>query len=160
MNHARPLVIKGGRVIDPTHGLDEILDLLIKDGEIQALDSMIKADDAHTIDAQGLVISPGFIDIHCHLREPGFEYKETIESVTAAAARGGFTTVCAMPNTNPVTDSRASVEFVLQKARDVGAVNVLPIGAVTKESRGEELAEMAELAEAGVVGFSDDGNPV
>ena len=160
MNHARPLVIKGGRIIDPAQGLDEISDLLIRNGEIQALGSMIKADDAHTIDAQGLVISPGFIDIHCHLREPGFEYKETIESGTAAAARGGFTTVCAMPNTNPVTDSRSSVEFVLQKARSEGAVNVLPIGAVTKGSRGEELAEMAELAEAGVIGFSDDGNPV
>ena len=107
-----------------------------------------------------MIVCPGFIDLHTHLREPGFEYKETIETGTAAAARGGFTTVCAMPNTSPVMDSRSIVDYVLAKAAEEGVVRVLPIGAVTKGSRGKELAEMGELAEAGVIGFSDDGHPV
>jgi dihydroorotase len=107
-----------------------------------------------------MVVCPGFIDLHCHLREPGFEYKETIATGTLAAARGGFTTVCAMPNTDPVIDSRAMVDFVLQKARDEAAVRVMVIGAVTRGSKGRGLSEMVELAQAGVVGFSDDGHPV
>ncbi len=160
MADTRPILIRGGRIVDPSQGIDRVADLLIEDGAISGIDTRIERDDAQALDAAGLVVSPGFIDLHCHLREPGFEYKETIATGTLAAARGGFTTVCAMPNTDPVMDTRATVEFVLSKARDEGVVRVLPIGAVTKGSRGAELAEMVELAEAGAVGFSDDGHPV
>ena len=160
MADTRPILVRGGRVIDAAQGLDQVTDLLVEDGTIAAIHTQIAREDAQVIDAAGLIVCPGFIDLHCHLREPGFEYKETIATGTLAAARGGFTTVCAMPNTNPVMDTRATVEFVLNKARDEGVVRVLPIGAVTKGSRGAELAEMAELADAGAVGFSDDGHPV
>ena len=154
-------LIRGGRIIDPSRAVDAVGDLLVEDRRVAETAQTIAApDDAQVIDSAGLVVCPGFIDLHCHLREPGFEYKETIATGTRAAARGGFTTVCAMPNTNPVMDTRATIEFVLNKARDEGVVRVLPIGAVTKGSRGAELAEMAELADAGVVGFSDDGHPV
>ena len=155
------LVIKGGRIIDPGQDVDRIADLLVEDGVIRGLDQQIAPPDgAEVIDAMGLVVCPGFVDVHCHLREPGYEDRETIATGTRAAARGGFTTVCAMPNTNPAMDSWATVEFVLEKARNEGAVRVLPIGCVTKGSRGKELAEMGELAQAGVIGFSDDGEPV
>lgn len=156
----RTLIIKGGLVIDPKNGLSKTADVLIEGGTIVGVDAGVKKDGAEIIDAAGKVVCPGFIDLHCHLREPGFEYKETIATGTLAAARGGFTTVCAMPNTDPVTDSRAIVDFVLAKAVDEGVVRVLPIGAVTKESKGVELAELGELADAQVVGFSDDGHPV
>ena len=160
MGDTQPILVRGGRIVDPAQGFDRVADLLIEDGVIAGIDSTIARECAQTIDASGLVVSPAFIDLHCHLREPGFEYKETIATGTLAAARGGFTTVCAMPNTDPVMDTRATVEFVLSKAHQEGVVRVLPIGAVTKGSRGEQLAEMAELADAGVVGFSDDGHPV
>ena len=160
MADTRPILVRRGRIVDPAQGQDQVYDLLIEDGAISGIGSGIAREDAQVIDAAGLVVSPGFIDLHCHLREPGFEYKETIATGTLAAARGGFTTVCAMPNTDPVMDTRATVEFVLSKARDEGVVRVLPIGAVTKGSRGAEMAEMAELADAGVIGFSDDGHPV
>ena len=160
MADTRPILVRGGRVVDPSQGIDRISDLLIQDGSIAGIDTRIERDDAQIIDADGFVVSPGFIDLHCHLREPGFEYKETIATGTLAAARGGFTTVCAMPNTDPVMDTRATVEYVLSKASAEGVVRVLPIGAVTKGSRGAELAEMIELADAGAVGFSDDGHPV
>ena len=141
--------------------MDQVGDLLLEDGVVKASGGKITpSKGAQVIEASGLVVCPGFIDLHCHLREPGFEYKETIASGTAAAARGGFTTVCAMPNTEPTMDTRATVEFVLEKAREEGAVRVLPIGSVTKGSKGKELAEMGELAEAGAIGFSDDGHPV
>ena len=155
-----PIIIRGGRIVDPSQGIDRISDLLIEDGAIAETGANISREGAQVMDASGLVVCPGFIDVHCHLREPGFEYKETIASGTRAAARGGFTTVCAMPNTDPVTDSRSVVDFVLNKAREEGVVRVLPIGAVTKGSRGEELAELGELADAGAIGFSDDGHPV
>ncbi|MCI0842090.1 MAG: dihydroorotase, partial [Chloroflexi bacterium] len=155
------VLIKGGRIVDPSQGMDQVGDLLVKDGVVQAIDRSIDLPDScEVMDASGLVVSPGFIDLHCHLREPGFEDKETIATGTAAAAKGGFTTVCAMPNTNPTMDTWATVEYVLRKARDEAAVRVLPIGCVTKGSLGKELAEMGELAEAGVIGFSDDGHPV
>ena len=156
-----PLLIKAGRLIDPSQGIDETTDLLLDNGVVTGTGSSIAPPDGATvIDATGLVVCPGFVDLHCHLREPGFEYKETIATGTAAAARGGFTTVCAMPNTNPVADSRATVEFVVRKGREEGVVRVLPIGCITKGSTGLELAEMGELAGAGVIGFSDDGRPV
>ena len=161
MSNPRPVLVKGGRIVDPAQGMDERGDLLILDGVVAVIQTEIASPDgARVIDAAGLVVCPGFIDLHCHLREPGFEYKETIATGTRAAARGGFTTVCAMPNTDPVMDSRAVVDFVLRLAREEGAVRVLPIGAVTAGSRGAALTEMAELAEAGAVGFSDDGHPV
>ena len=155
------ILVRGGRVIDPSCSIDETADLLVQDGVIKGTDGSIAAPDGATvIEAKGLVVCPGFIDLHCHLREPGFEYKETIASGTAAAAKGGFTTVCAMPNTDPVADTRATVDFVLRKGAEEGLVRVVPVGCVTKGSAGRELAEMAELAEAGVIGFSDDGHPV
>ncbi len=160
MTSARSILIKGGRVVDPSRDIDKVADVLIEDGKILGVDNGIELEHAEVIDATGMVVCPGFIDLHTHLREPGFEYKETIATGTAAAARGGFTTVCAMPNTSPVMDSRSIVDFVLTKAAEEGLVRVLPIGAVTKGSKGKELAEMGELAEAGVIGFSDDGHPV
>lgn len=155
------ILIKGGRVIDPSQGVDGVHDLLLEDGVVGGIAQNIEPPEhAEVIDASGMAVCPGFIDVHCHLREPGFEDKETIATGTLAAARGGFTTVCAMPNTNPAMDTRATVEYVLRKARDEAAVRVLPIGSVTKQSKGKQLAEMGELAEAGAIGFSDDGNPV
>ena len=153
-------LVRGGRLVDPSSGLDGIADILIEDGRIAALGPKLDAAAERTIDAAGLVVVPGLIDMHVHLREPGFESKETIASGARAAARGGFTTVCAMPNTNPVNDDRAVTERVLAEARRAAAVNVLPIAAVTRGSKGEELVDMAGLAEAGAVAFSDDGLPV
>ena len=155
------MIIKGGRVIDPSESMDMVGDVLIEDGRVVRVEADIASpENAEVIDANGMVVSPGFIDLHCHLRDPGLEYKETIASGTRAAAKGGFTTVCAMPNTEPTMHTRATVEYVMEKARTEGAVRVLPIGCVTKRSAGAELAEMAELAEAGCIGFSDDGHPV
>ena len=115
------LLIKGGRIIDSGQGVDQVADLLIQDGAVKGVDQDITPPDkAQVIDATGLVVTPGFIDLHCHLREPGFEYKETIATGTAAAARGGFTTLCAMPNTDPTMDTRATVDFVLRKAQEEG----------------------------------------
>jgi len=157
----RPILVTGARIIDPSQDIDRVGDLQLEGGRVTGIESHITPPDgAAVIDAAGLVACPGFIDLHCHLREPGFEYKETIATGTAAAARGGFTTVCAMPNTSPVMDNRSVVDFVLRRARETGAVRVLPIGCVTQGSEGALLAEMGELAEAGVIGFSDDGNPV
>ncbi len=156
-----PLLIRGGRVIDPAQGIDGVLDVLLEAGRVSAVGNKLPAPEgARVIEASGRIVCPGFVDVHCHLREPGFEYKETIATGTRAAARGGFTTLCAMPNTNPPLDSRAAIDFVLDRAASEGAVRVLPIGNITAGGKGAELAEMAELAEAGVIGFSDDGMPV
>ncbi len=155
------VLFKGGRIISPIEKIDRVGDLLVKDSQISVIDKhIVPSEETLIIDAAGMVISPGFIDIHCHLREPGFEYKETVASGTKAAAKGGFTTVCAMPNTNPAMDSRAMVDFVVRKAEEEGSIRVLPIGCVTKGSLGKQLSEMGELAQAGVIGFSDDGHPV
>ena len=156
------IAIHNGRVIDPALGRDGIADVVIVDGRVTRVgpnegDMVI---DAERIDATGLVVTPGFVDLHVHLREPGFEYKETIASGTAAAAAGGFTTVCAMPNTNPPIDSRAAVESVLREAEASGAIRVLPIGCVTRGRAGKELAPAGELAASGVVALSDDGDAV
>ena len=157
------ILIRGPRVIDPAQGLDKVADILVRGGKVAAI-GRIPSDevpeDCRVIEAGGLVASPGFIDIHCHLREPGFEYKETIATGTRAAARGGFTTVCCMPNTEPPIDNAAVVEFIKERSRAEGVVRVFPIGCVTKGRRGKELSEMEELAAAGVVAFSDDGDPV
>ena len=156
------LAIHNGRVIDPALGRDGIADVVIVDGRVARIgpnegDAVIEAD---RIDATGLVVTPGFVDLHVHLREPGFEYKETITSGTAAAARGGFTTVCAMPNTDPPLDRRSAVESVLRQAEEHAAVRVLPLGCITRERAGKELAPAGELAQAGVVALSDDGDAV
>ncbi|MBM3139316.1 MAG: dihydroorotase [Chloroflexi bacterium] len=156
------LAIHNGRVIDPALGRDGIADLVIVDGRISRVgpnegDMVVEAE---RIDASGLVVAPGFVDLHVHLREPGFEYKETIASGTAAAARGGYTTVCAMPNTRPPLDSRAAVESVLREAEASARVRVLPIGCITSGRAGKELAPAGELAGAGVVALSDDGDAV
>jgi dihydroorotase len=154
------IVIRGGRVIDPANGLDARVDVLIDDGRIAAVGDGLEAGGAREVDANGLVVAPGFVDIHTHLRDPGLEYKEDIESGTRAAARGGFTTVCAMPNTEPAMDNRSVVEYVVRRAAERAAVRVLPIGAVTAGRKGVELAELGDLADAGCVAFSDDGAPV
>ena len=125
-------LIKGGRIIDPSQGIDKISDLLIVDGLVKEINTSIsKPRNAEIFNAEGLIVCPGFIDIHCHLREPGEEYKETIETGTAAAAAGGFTTVCAMPNTQPAMDNQSVVEYVLKKAKETARIRVLPIGSVT-----------------------------
>ena len=153
------LLITGARVIDPSQELDAKLDVLIEDGAIGRVDKRIKAN-VETLDASGLVLSPGFIDLHTHLREPGQEHKETIASGTAAAVAGGYTAVCPMANTLPPNDERAVTEFIIAEAARNGACRVYPIGAVSKGLKGEELAELADLRAAGCVGVSDDGRPV
>ena len=154
-------LIKGGRIIDPSQGIDKISDLLIVDGLVKEINTSIsKPRNAEIFNAEGLIVCPGFIDIHCHLREPGEEYKETIQTGTAAAAAGGFTTVCAMPNTQPAMDNQSVVEYVLKKAKETASIRVLPIGSVTIGRKGKQLSEMSELADLGVIGFSDDGDPV
>ncbi len=154
------LLVKGGRVVDPSQGIDAALDVLLADGKVEKLGARLAARGAEVIDADGLVVCPGFIDIHTHLREPGREDKETIASGTRAAAAGGFTAVCAMPNTDPVNDTAGITRAIVEKARAEGAVRVYPIGAITRGQKGEELAEFGDLQEAGCVAFSDDGKPV
>jgi dihydroorotase len=155
------LVIRRGRVIDPFQGVDAIRDILVENERIQAIETLLPdLPGATNIDASGLLVTPGFIDMHVHLREPGFEAKETIASGTRAAAMGGFTTVACMPNTNPVADNQSVITYIKERARQTGLVNVLPIGAITKGSKGEELAEIGDLVDAGAVALSDDGQPV
>ena len=156
-------LIAGGRVIDPANGRDDVADVLIADRTIKAVGRSIPAESldgsVRLVRAHGLVVCPGFIDIHVHLREPGFEYKETVASGAAAAARGGFTTICAMPNTDPAIDNAAMVDYVLSRGA-TAPVRVRVVGCVTKGRAGHELADMEELIDAGVVAFSDDGDPV
>lgn len=154
------LLISNGHVIDPKTGRDGIFDLLVEDGRIVELSAGIDPEGCEVIDASGKYVLPGLVDAHCHLRDPGFEYKEDIKSGTRSAARGGFTSVACMPNTNPVIDNESVVKYILDKARNEGYVNVYPIGAITKGLKGEELAEIGELKIAGAVAVSDDGNPV
>ncbi|MFA4827913.1 MAG: dihydroorotase [Thermodesulfovibrionales bacterium] len=164
------ILIKNGHVIDPSQGIDGVGDILIEDGKIKEIrvqgskgsrvqgskDSSLGKD----IDATGLYVLPGLVDMHTHLREPGFEYKETIKTGTLAAVSGGFTTVCAMPNTNPVNDNSSVTDLIIRKAIQEGACTVYPIGAITKGQKGEELAEMGIMHSEGCVAFSDDGRPV
>jgi dihydroorotase len=158
------LLIKGGRLIDPSQQVDRIADLLIEDGHVKSIEpgsaGILPASGDEVFDANGLIVVPGFIDLHVHLREPGEEYKETIASGAAAAVAGGFTSICAMPNTKPVNDNASVTRFIIDKAREAGLAHVHPIGAITRGSEGEELAEMAEMKEAGAVAVSDDGRPV
>jgi dihydroorotase len=154
------LLIRNGRVVCPASRHDALADVLIEDGRISAVGPDLPATGAEILDAAGLIVAPGFIDIHVHLREPGFEHAETIETGSRAAAAGGFTTVCAMPNTNPVNDSSTVTSYLVEKARQRAAVHVFPIGAITKGSQGEELAAIASMRDAGAVAISDDGRPV
>jgi dihydroorotase len=156
------VLLQNGRLIDPLSGRDEQTDIHIVDGVIQRIGQQLSVPGVQVISVQGKVIAPGFIDMHVHFREPGFEHKETIETGTAAAAAGGFTAVCCMPNTNPPIDDASVVRFVKSKAASAhgGLVDVHPIGTVTLERKGEQLAPLVELAAEGAVGFSDDGDPV
>lgn len=153
-------LIKGGRVVDPANGLDETMDLLIVNGLIHSMGRIDPSEGCSIVDADGLVVAPGLVDMHVHLREPGFEYKETIRSGTRAAAAGGVTSVAAMANTQPVVDDPSVVGYILDKARTEGYVNVFPIGAISKGLQGKELTEMGLLKKAGCVAFSDDGKPL
>ncbi len=154
------LVIKSGYVIDPSQSLEGIFDVLVENGVIKAIDINIDVEEAEVIHAQGKIVTPGLIDVHVHLREPGFEYKETIHTGVKAAVTGGFTAVCCMANTNPVNDNQEVTRYILKKATECGLARVYPIGAVSKQLKGEELACIGELKEAGVVALSDDGNPI
>ncbi len=154
------LLLKGGRVIDPAQGLDATLDVMIAEGTIEEVGPRVQARGAQVVEVKGLVVCPGFIDIHTHLREPGREDKETIATGTRAAAAGGFTAVCAMPNTDPVNDTAGITRAIVEKARAEGATRVYPIGAITRGQKGEDLAEYGDLKEAGCVAVSDDGRPV
>ncbi len=154
------LVIKNGRIVDPSASIDRVADLAIEDGTVREIAVGIDTAGSEVFDASGLIIAPGFIDMHVHLREPGFEYAETIESGSRAAAAGGFTSVCCMPNTNPINDSPTVTSYIIDRARRFARVNVFPIGAITKNSAGEELAAIASMKEAGIVAISDDGKPV
>ncbi|MDH5761582.1 MAG: dihydroorotase [Nitrospinota bacterium] len=157
------LIIKNGRVIDPANNIDGEYDVVIDKGLIQAVTPAGKAKDdssAKVIDAKDCIVAPGFLDMHVHFREPGFEYKETIESGCESAAAGGFTTVAMMPNTNPVNDNRSVTELMISRAKAHGKVKALAIGAITKGLKGETLSDMGDLKEAGVIAFSDDGRPV
>lgn len=155
------LLIKGGRVVDPSQRIDEVLDILVMDGKITELGKGLKpASGCEVVDAKGFLVTPGLVDMHVHLRDPGQEYKEDIASGTRAAASGGFTSIACMPNTKPVNDNKAVTTYILYKAKAEGLVNVFPVGAVTQGSKGEHLAEMGDMKEAGCVAVSDDGKPV
>ncbi len=157
----QPLLIKGGRVVDPSQNLDEVRDLLVAEGKISALDNSIAPPEgAREVDAEGLVVTPGLIDVHVHLREPGQEHKETILTGARAAAAGGFTSICSMPNTDPAIDDPAAVGFVVAQGRKAGGARVYPMGAISIGLKGEALTEFGGMVEAGAVAVTDDGRPV
>jgi dihydroorotase len=157
----RSLLLRGGRVIDPSRGLDQVADLLIQDGKIAGLGAGLSTPDgAEAHDLRGAIVAPGLVDLHVHLREPGNEDVETIATGARAAAAGGFTAVCAMPNTDPVTDNQAAVGFIVRQSLRAGSARVHPIGAISVGQKGEQLAEFGELVGAGAVAVSDDGRPV
>jgi dihydroorotase len=160
---APALLLRGGRLVDPSQGLNDIGDLLIVNGKIEGrgkLGEVRRDDGLETVDCVGRVVSPGFVDVHCHLREPGREEVETITTGARAAAAGGFTAVCAMPNTDPVTDNQAAVGFIIRQAQRAGGARVYPIGAISIGQMGKTLAEFGEMVGAGAVAVSDDGKPV
>ena len=156
------ILIKNGRVIDPANKIDAVMDILIDNGKIIEIGKKLRTPNSalRIIDASGKIITPGLIDMHVHLREPGYEYKETIKTGTEAALAGGFTSIACMPNTKPVNDNQSVTDFILDKARKEGVVNVYPVGAITKGLKGEELSEIGELKSSGVVAITDDGKPV
>ena len=155
------MLIRGGRVIDPKNGVNMIADVLVENGKIAAVGENLAAENVQVIKAEGRVVAPGFIDMHCHLRDPGQEYKEDLISGTKAAARGGFTGVCCMPNTHPVNDNAAVTRYILEKAQWQGSgVHVYPVGAISKGLEGKEMAEIGRMKQAGIIAISDDGKPV
>src|SRR6266852_1703680 len=157
------LLVKNGRVLDPASKTDAAMDVLLdgeKIAEVAAAGKLSLAKDTEVFDANGLIVAPGFIDIHAHLREPGQESSETIETGTRAAARGGFTAVCCMPNTKPVNDNASVIRFLIDRAKTGGSVRVWPIGAASVGSKGEAIAEIAAMKQAGIVAVSDDGKPI
>ena len=155
------ILIKNGRVIEPANNIDDIMDILIVDGIIEKLEKNIDEKNIDKIiNAENFWVTPGFIDVHTHLREPGYEYKETIKTGTMSAAKGGFTTICCMPNTEPVTDNEIMIEYINMKAKQEGIINVLPVGAITKGQKGEELANIGKMAKAGACAISEDGRSV
>ena len=154
------LLIKNGRVIDPASQVDDTLDILIDRGKFAEIKPKIEGEGFKIIDASRLVVAPGFIDMHVHLRQPGQEDKETIKTGSLAAAKGGFTSIACMPNTEPVNDSRDVTEFILTEAKRSAVVNILPIAAITRGIRGEEITDMVDLRDAGAIAFSDDGHPI
>jgi len=157
----KPILLRGGTLVDPSQRVNERGDLLISGGEIVGFGRTIDAPDgAETIDCDGLIVSPGFIDVHCHLREPGREDVETVATGARAAAAGGFTAICAMPNTDPVTDNQAAVGFIVRQAQRAAAARVYPIGAISVKQEGKVLAEFGEMVGAGAIAVSDDGKPV
>ena len=157
----RPLLFKGGRVIDPSQNHDAVVDLLIVDGKIEAMGAGLgEPDGAEIVDVSGKIVAPGLVDVHVHLREPGREDAETVATGAKAAAAGGFTSICAMPNTDPVTDNQAAVGFIVKQGEAAQAARVYPYGAITLGQKGEQLAEFGELVHAGAVAVSDDGHPV
>ncbi|UCD86807.1 MAG: dihydroorotase [Desulfobacterales bacterium] len=159
----RQTLIKGGHVIDPETSVDGVTDILVEDGKIASIGkpkAKRTKTKAEVIDASGRIVTPGLIDMHVHLREPGHEYKETVETGCLAAAHGGFTAICCMPNTDPVNDNQSVTDYILKKARIADTVRVYPVGAISRGLRGESLSDFGELKAAGVVALSDDGNPV
>lgn len=157
----RPILIRGGRVIDPASSRDGVADVLLRDGRVEAVGEGLGApEEAEVVDASGLIVTPGLVDVHVHLREPGGEHKETIATGAAAAVAGGFTTVCAMPNTDPPVDDPAAVGFIVAEGLRAGLAHVHPVGAVSVSMAGEHLTEVGEMVDAGAVGVTDDGLPV
>lgn len=154
------LILKGARIIDPSQNLDEILDILIENDKIAQIGKNLNISDAKIINLENHIITPGLIDIHTHLREPGYEYKEDIKSGSSSAIAGGFTTICCMPNTNPPLDNAALIKYVKDQGIEANKARVLPIGCVSKGQKGKEMAELGDMANAGAVAFSDDGKPV
>ncbi len=154
------LLIKGGRLLDPSQGTDAQLDILVEDGKVSRIGESLQAEGAEVVQADGKLVVPGLLDIHVHLRDPGYEYKEDIVSGTRAAAAGGFTSIACMPNTNPFNDNKSVTWYIRSRAKEEGFANVFPLGSITKCLKGETLVEMGDLKEAGCVGFTDDGRPV
>ncbi|MBO5522678.1 MAG: dihydroorotase, partial [Roseburia sp.] len=154
------ILIKGGQVINPATGMDEVADVLVENGKVAKIEKNMKEKAEREIDAKGCYVMPGFIDMHVHLRDPGFEQKETIETGCRAAARGGYTTILAMPNTRPVVDNPDVVNYVHNKAKTVGLINVMQVGAVTRGQQGKKLADIEGMAKAGIPAISEDGKSV
>lgn len=154
------ILIKNGHLVDPKNKIDEVMDLLIENDRVKKVGKKIADKADREIDAKGKIVCPGLIDIHVHLRQPGFEYKETIETGLRAAVKGGFTGVCPMPNTNPIADSRSDMEFSIGEARRLSLIHIWPVGAVTLREEGKELTEFGELKKGGAVALSDDGRPI